>query len=263
MKKLSLALSLLLTLCLCLPAIAEEPAAQGPVLLAYYTFDDAENLGKDASANANDLIRVINAEGIEAVEGHVGGAVYFHGSSGMTPFDDANNDFIDLNGNTSLTISFWAKVDLEKAHTGNMRVIDHGINGGTDGFTNVLKKNVAEDGTVSGLTFIAVTGGSEWWGAAASVTEDPAGWHHYMHVYDAENCSVTTYVDGVKCGEVYAEEEKLSADFTFCVGGSWAQWSWFNGGNGAVTGEGYIGAVDEVKIIAGAVHDAAAVEAMK
>lgn len=261
MKKLTLALSLLLALCLALPVVAEEPA--GPTLLAYYTFDDAENLGKDSSANANDLVRVINEDGIEAVEGHVGGAAYFYGSSGMTPADDANNDFIDLAGNGSLTISFWAKVDLERAHTGNMRIIDHGINGSTEGFTNVLKKNVAEDGAVSGLTFIAVTGGSEWWGAAATVTEDHAGWHHYMHVYDAENCTVTTYVDGVKCGEAYAEDEVLAAAFTVCIGGSWAQWSWFNGGNLAVTGEGYIGAVDEVKFISGAVHDAAIVEALK
>lgn len=261
MKKLSLVLSLVLALCLCLPAVAEEAAA--PALLAYYTFDDAENLGKDATPNANDLIRVINEDGIEVVEGHVGGAAYFYGSSGMTPFDDANNDFIDLYGNGSLTISFWAKVDLERAHTGNMRIIDQGINGSAEGFTNVLKKNVAEDGTVSGLTFIAVTGGSDWWGAAGSVTADPAGWHHYMHVYDAENCSVTTYIDGVKAKETYAEEEVVKAAFTFCVGGSWAQWDWFNGGNRSVTGEGYIGAVDEIKIIAGAVHDAAVVDAMK
>lgn len=261
MKKLSFVLCLMLTLCLCVPALAEEPA--GPILLAYYAFDDAENLGKDSSANANDLIRVINEDGIEAVEGYAGGAAYFYGSSGMTPFDDANNDFIDLNGDTSITISFWAKIDLERAHTGNMRIVDHGINGSTEGFTNVLKKNVGDDGAVSGLTFIAVTGGSDWWGAAATVSEDPAGWHHYMHVYDAENCTVTTYVDGVKCGESYAEEEKIASGFTFCIGGAWAQWSWFNGGNGAVTGEGYIGAVDEVKIISGAVHDAAIVEAIK
>ena len=259
MKKLSLVLSLVLALCLCLPAFAEE----GPALLAYYTFDDAENLGKDATAFANDLIRVINPDGISVVEGKNGTAAYFGGASGMTPFDDANNDFMDLNGEKSFTISFWAKVDVEKAHTGNMRIVDEGINGSAEGFTNVLKKNVAEDGTVSGLTFIAVTGGSDWWGAAGSVTADPAGWHHYMHVYDAENCTVTTYIDGVKAGETYAEEEKVSSAFTFCVGGCWAQWDWFNGGNRDVTGEGYIGAVDEVKVVAGAVHDASIVETLK
>ena len=259
MKKLSLVLSLLLAMCLCLPAVAEE----GPVLLAYYTFDDAENLGKDSSAYGNDLIRVINPDGISVVEGHVGTAACFGGASGMTPFDDANNDPMDVYGNRSFTISFWAKIDLEKAHTGNMRIICEGINGSAQGFTNVLKKNVAEDGSVTGITFIAVTGGSDWWGAAGTITADPAGWHHYMHVYDAENCSVTTYIDGVKTGETYAEEEPIAGDFTFCVGGNWAQWDWFNGGNRDATAEGYIGAVDEIKVIAGAVHDAAVVDALK
>ena len=253
MKKLSLMLSLILALCLVLSAVAEE--TEGPVLLAYYTFDDAENLGKDSTAYANDLVRVINEDGIEAVEGVKGGAVYFYGSSGLTVADDSNNDFIDVMASGSLTVSFWAKVDLDRAPTGNMRVVDHGINGSSTGFTNVLKKNVGEDGTVTGLTYIAVTGSSGWWNAASTVAEEPAGWHHYVQVYDAENCILTTYVDGVKVGETYAEEEDLTSGFTFCIGGAWAQWSWFNGGNGTVTSEGYYGAVDDVKVYAGAVYD--------
>lgn len=262
MKKLTLAISLLLALCLTLPVVAEE--ATDPVLLAYYTFDDAENLGKDASANGNDLVHVVNPDGIEAVEGHVGGAVYFHGESGMTTFDGvATDDFIDRNGNTSITIAFWAKLDLENAKGDNMRAVDKGINGSAEGFTNVLKVNRGEDGTAESLTYIAVTGGSEWWGAAASVNENLADWHHYMMVYDAENCTVTTYIDGAKVGETYAEDEPVKSGFTLCIGGAWAQWDWFNGGNHEATGEGYVGAVDEVKVISGAVHDVAIVEAMK
>lgn len=262
MKKLSLVISLLLALCLALPVLAEETAE--PVLLAYYTFDDAENLGKDATANGNDLVQTVCPEGIEAVEGHVGGAVYLHGNSGMTTFDGAAvDDFVDRNGNTSVTVSFWAKLDLENGKAGNMRVVDKGVNGSAEGFTNVLMINRGEDDAVSGLTYVAVIGGSDWWGAAAVVAENPADWHHYMMVYDAENCTVTTYVDGVKAGETYAEEETVKSAFTVCIGGSWAQWDWFNGGNHEATGEGYVGAVDEVKIISGAVHDAAIVEAMK
>lgn len=262
MKKLTLAISLLLALCLALPVVAEE--STDPVLLAYYTFDDAENLGKDASANGNDLVHIVNPDGIKAVEGHVGGAVYFHGESGMTTFDGvATDDFIDRNGNTSITIAFWAKLDLENAKGDNMRAVDKGINGSAEGFTNVLKVNRGEDGTAESLTYIAVTGGSEWWGAAASVNENLADWHHYMMVYDAENCTVTTYIDGAKVGETYAEDEPVKSGFTLCIGGAWAQWDWFNGGNHEATGEGYVGAVDEVKVISGAVHDMAIVEAMK
>ena len=240
-----------------------EPAAETEAtLLAYYTFDDAANIGADASANGNDLIKAINEEGIEVVEGHEGNGVYFHGTSGLLPFDDANNDLIDLSGNSSLTVSFWAKVDLENAPD-CMRVVDQGINGSTEGFTNVLYKNVGDNGAVSGLTYVAVVGGSDWWSSATAVSEDPAGWHHYMMVYDKDACTVTTYVDGVKGAEVYAEDETTASAFTFCVGGDWAQWDWFNGGDLSVTQQGFVGTVDDVKVISGAVHDASAVEAMK
>ncbi len=259
MKKVSIILSLVLMLCLCLSAAASEAT---PTLIAYYTFDDAANIGADASGNGNDLVKKINEEGIEAAEGHEGGAVYFHGTSGLLPFDDANNDIIDVTGNSSLTISFWAKIDAENAAE-CMRVIDHGINGSTEGFTNVLYRNLGENGEIASLTYVAVVGGSDWWSSATTISEDPTGWHHYMMVYDKDACSLTTYVDGVKGAEVYAEDETTSSGFTFCIGGDWAQWDWFNGGDLSVTQQGFVGCIDEVKVISGAVHDAAAVEAMK
>lgn len=261
MKKLSLVLSLVLALCLCLPAVAEEAAA--PSLLAYYTFDDAENLGKDSSVNANDLIRAINPDGIKAVEGVNGGAVHFGGSSGLVAFDDANNDFIDLYTGSALTISYWAKMDLDECgDIDQRRVVDCGVNGSAEGFTNVLSKQVKEDGTV-GMFNIAVVGSTDWWSGYGAVTGDVYGWHHFVAVYDNEANTLTTFIDGVKCAEVYAEDEKLACAFTFCVGGNWAQWDWFNYGNHDATMNGFIGAVDEVKIIAGAVYDMAAIEAMK
>lgn len=260
MKKLSLVLSLVLALCLCLPAVAEEAAA--PSLLAYYTFDDAENLGKDSSVNANDLIRAINPDGIKAVEGVNGGAAYFGGTSGLLAFDDANNDFIDLYTGSALTVSYWAKVDVENTNTEQRRVVDCGVNGSAEGFTNIVAKSVAEDGTVS-LFNIAVMGGTDWWSSYGAVDGDVNAWHHFVAVYDNEANTLTTFIDGVKCAEVYAEDEKLAGAFTFCVGGNWAQWDWFNYGNHDATMNGFIGAVDEVKIIAGAVYDMAAIEAMK
>ena len=105
------------------------------------------------------------------------------------------------------------------------------------------------------LTNVAVAGSSDWWSSVCTIAEDPAGWHHYVMIYDNEACAVITYIDGVKCAEVYAEDETLAAGFTFCVGGSWAQWDWFNNGNHDVTQNGFIGAGDEVKIYAGAVSD--------
>lgn len=246
---------LALVLCVCLftgLAAAEET----PALLAHFTFDDAANLGADASGNGNDLVRVINEDGIEAVEGVNGGAVYFYGSSGLAARDDSNNDFTDTYTGKSMTVSYWAKVDLDRTDDTQRRVVDSGVNGSAAGFTNVLARHVDGDGIVT-LTNVAVMGGSDWWGSASTVAENPGNWHHYALVYDNDACLVTTFIDGVKCAEVYAEDETIPSGFTFCVGGSWAQWDWFNNGNLTVTQNGFIGAVDDVKIYAGAVYDTA------
>lgn len=250
MKRFLSLLALVLGTCLCLGAAAAEE----PELLAWYTFDDEAGMGADASGNGNDLVGVINPDGVELVEGVNGKAVYFCGSSGLIAADTANDDFTDTYAGNSMTISYWAKVDLERTDDQQRRVVDSGVNGSTTGFTNVLKKNVDGDGNVT-LTNVAVMGGSDWWSSAYTVAQDPAGWHHYALVYDNDACLVTTFIDGVKCAEVYAEDETIASDFTFCVGGCWAQWSWFNNGDASVTQSGFIGAVDDVKVYGGAVYD--------
>ena len=256
MKKVSLVLSILLAFALFASCVTAEEA--GPALLAYFTFDDAENLGADASGNGNDLVKAINPDGIKAVEGISGGAVYFSGSSGLVAYDDSNNDFIDVYAQTGrdVTVSFYAKIDADNARFGgNSRAVDCGINGSDEGFTILVNANKAEDGTVSVFS-ISKVGGSDWWSSASAVENDPEGWHHYVMVYDSENEKVVTFVDGIQIQEVYADsEEKIAGSFTFCVGGNWAQWDWYNGGNHDVTMEGFIGAIDELKIYAGAVYD--------
>ena len=155
----------------------------------------------------------------------------------------------------AFTVSFWAKVDIENARTGNSRAVDQGINGSDFGFTMLVNKSVAEDGTVSVFS-ISKVGGSDWWSSASNVAGDPAQWHQYTMVYDPEESLVVTFIDGERIKEVFADEdEAIKSDFTFCVGGNWAQWDWFNGGNREVTAEGFTGAIDEVKIFAGAVYD--------
>lgn len=259
MKKVSLFLALALALSLMMTCALAEDAA----LLAYYDFNNADNLGADVSGNGNDLVRAINPDGIAAVEGYEGGAVYFAGESGLLAKDESNNDLIDTFTGKSLTVSAWVKVDLENARVGNARAISNGIQGSDEGFVMLVNKSVAEDGTV-GLYSISKFGGSSWGESASAVEADLDAWHHYVMVYDAEAELVTTFVDGVKVKEVYADsEEVLASPFTFCVGGSWAQWDWFNGGNLDVTAEGFIGAVDEVKIIVGAVYDMDVIAAAK
>ncbi|MBO2517358.1 MAG: hypothetical protein CW338_08825, partial [Clostridiales bacterium] len=256
MKKVSLILAVLMAFVLVASCAAAEEA--DPVLLAYYPFDGIETLGDDLSGNGNNIVKVVNPEGMEIVEGVKGGAVYFGGASGMMPFDDANNDFIDIYAQTgkALTVSFYAKVDTERAvFGGNARAISSGIQGSDEGFVVLVNASKAEDGTVS-LFSISKVGGSDWWGSASVVPSDPEGWHHYVMVYDAENEKVVTFIDGEQIVEVYADsEEVIGSAFTFCIGGSWAQWDWFNGGNFVGSAEGFTGTIDEVKVFAGAVYE--------
>ena len=246
----------ILALVLCLSMIAGTcaMAEDAPALLAYYTFDDADNLGADASGNGNDLVTAIAPDGIQAAEGCKDGGVYFGGVSGLLAKDGANDDFIDTYTGKGITVSLWAKVDLENAREGNARVVSHGIQGSDEGFVLLVNK-ATNDGKVSVFN-ISKVGGSDWWGSYGAVAEELEGWHQYVMVYDPENSLVVTFIDGEKAAEVYAdEEEKLASAFTFCVGGSWAQWDWFNGGNHEEVAEGFIGTVDEVKVFAGAVYD--------
>ncbi|MBO2517018.1 MAG: hypothetical protein CW338_07065 [Clostridiales bacterium] len=228
-----------------------------PVVLAHYTFDDAENLGADSSGNGNDLVRRINPDAISAVEGMDGGAVYFAGNAGMIAADTANNDFIDVfsdaDGSNSITVSFYAKADLANMWMdGYYRVVDCGINGNEAGFSMVINPYNSD----LALSSLNITGTSGWFSNWAAVDGDMNDWHHYVMVYDAENTKVVSYVDDTQVAETAAgTNEVLNSPYTFCVGGNWAQWDWFNGGNRDATMNGFIGAVDEVMVVAGAVYD--------
>lgn len=241
-------------LILCLLPMGGFAAEAAPELLAWYTFDDAKDLGKDASGRGHALVRLGN---VTATEGYFGQAAYFDGVSGLIA-TQSGMDFLDTYQGKSLTISFFAKMDLEKAHTGNQRVVDHGVNGCEDAFTTVLKKTEDEDaGTY--LTFIGTAAGSDWWGASGAVAGGPGEWHRYVMTYDAKKHEVATYVDGVPLGACYADGNGVQSAYVFCIGGSYARADWFSGKHPL---EGFIGAVDDVKIIGGVLPEAERIDAM-
>ncbi|MBE5786036.1 MAG: LamG domain-containing protein [Clostridiales bacterium] len=227
-------------------------------LLAHYTFDDSADLGADASGNGNDLVTFVNPDGIHAEEGYRGGAVHFDGTSGMYAAGESAADFMD--GYTgSLTVSFFAKVDLDNARNGNARVVDHGINGSDKGFTTLVNVNRNADGSNT-VYSISKMGKSDWWSSYAALDGDPASWHHYTMVFDAERGIVSAFIDGVlKCEVSAFADETAASDFSFGIGGSWNQYDWFNAGNREVTLEGFTGCVDDVKVFAGAVYDMAVI----
>ena len=225
-------------------------------LVAYYTFDNSSNLGKDATANANDLDKTVNSAKISTVDGVDGKAVYFGGSAGLAIADQTNadsswkGDFMDNIGG-AFTISYYAKIDTSKAVDGaNTRVFCNGVNGGPGGSTSLVKY-VADGNKVQ---FISAVGGTDWWSGCATLENAASNWHHYVMIYDPDNEKFSTYVDGDKKVELYADsDENLSKDWNFTIGGCWSQMSWFS--DKTVTTESFIGSVDEFKVFNKAIYD--------
>lgn len=119
-----------------LVSFAEEPAAK-PV--AWYDFEDAENIGKDKSGNGNDL--TVFGEPEQTENGPSGKYVYFDGSSALYAKTDKKggigSDFVDViadSGSKKLTIAFWIKNELSDYDnfdgSGWRRVISNGHDGG-------------------------------------------------------------------------------------------------------------------------------------
>ncbi len=119
-----------------LAAFAEEPSVK-PV--AWYDFEDAENLGKDKSGNGNDLISLGTPEQVE--EGPSGNAVFFDGLSSLYAKTSKDNgygedyaDVIAASGSKKLTIAYWIKNEISDYDNFDIstwrRIISNGHDGG-------------------------------------------------------------------------------------------------------------------------------------
>lgn len=257
MKLITAALSLFVFMsATCLPILAVETT---PSPVAYYSFEDSTNLGKDFTANANDL-SAVKPEGITSAEGITGKALSLAGTSGLiAPYNPSDGtDFVDHLSN-GYTISFYAKTTQTEVESGtNHRIISNGIEGSARGEAFIINLLSEEDGTKF-LRCHTVIGDSDWWGMdKARVYNDLQGWHHYVLVYDPNvedtTKTITTMIDGVVMDNAYSEDADIISDFSFCIGGSWAPWDWFNGGDHSVVREGFHGLVDEVKIFDSAIY---------
>ena len=225
---------------------------QTPNLVAYYSFNDPWNLGKDNSGHGNDL-GAVNEANIKSVYGTTGDGVYLGGSAGLAIKNVTNEDssyagdFLDNIGG-SFTISYYAKVDTTKATANqNARVFSAGNNGADDGSSG-LAIYLGENK----LRYHAMVGQTGWWNAASEVT--PADiWHHYVMVYDTATLKLTAYVDGTQTSQTAATVNEPASTWNFCIGGCWAQWDWFTDKN--VTMESFVGSVDEFKVFKGAVYN--------
>ncbi|MBQ2952757.1 MAG: hypothetical protein IJE07_04310 [Clostridia bacterium] len=220
-------------------------------LLAWYEFDDADNIGKDSSGNGHDLDKQINPDGISTAAGVSGTAAVFGGASALTTSEESAFDFVDANIGNAMTLSFYAQTSNADV---DQRVVDNGINGSADGFSFLIH-NSDQYGRIH--TFGVA--GDHWWDTYSDTWGDEAhrdGWHHYVMVVDPDTQTITTYIDGEKKSVVALNgTENLDSSFSFAVGGAWSQYDWFNGGNHDVSVQGLTGNVDDLKIFTEAIHD--------
>lgn len=226
-----------------LPAAAAEEH-----LIAYYSFEDAGNLGKDDSGSGNDLTAV-GKGGASSGEGVKGQALYLDGESGLAAKETDGVDFSD--GLTSFTISFYAKHD---GFVGiDARVISSGYNGTQDGFNIGLGRYM--DSEVH-LVYQPLLGDEkDHWGKMSEFCQvrgaEVNEWHHYVAVYNADSRTMSAYIDGELKAEDSYQNPPMKSELNFCIGGSWG--SWFSS-----VMYGFEGGIDEVRIYDAALQDLSA-----
>ncbi len=93
-------------------------------MIAWYAFDDADNIGKDCSGNGNDAAASgARAPKVEEVCGRKA-AHFYGGEYGVSYMELPKNILKDVNDNTGLTISAWVCADRGRSNW--ERIIDFG-----------------------------------------------------------------------------------------------------------------------------------------
>lgn len=209
MKKTLIALMTAALVLLCMVSIPialalNESAIPAPI--AWYTFDDAANLGADSSGNGNNLTAKGNVASLTA--GKSGKGVYLDGASALIASTDTETgeDFLDaLQGTTGqFTLTYWFQATKKDVAGFNpatdwRRIVSNGMDfSGLGGFTVINNPNDPsnpavlysnpfveyDNGYFAGSQFSANTPFSEaWMFAAVSV--------------DTTTNTVKYYVNGV------------------------------------------------------------------
>lgn len=164
----------------CLPAHA--------ALVAYYTYDNASNLGLDSSGNGNNLL---TASGAVATTGKAGGGVDLNGSSGI--LYSASGTLTGLpTGASSYTVATWFNADP----VGGTNV------GGFLGWGNYGAGNSVNAFRLNGTNGLD----NYWWGndlVTGNVGDLIAGsgingWHYVAATYDATTHINRIWLDGTQ-----------------------------------------------------------------
>ncbi len=183
----------------------------GPV--AWYSFDDSSNLGKDFSANNHDGTNY----GVEyQADGVVGGCSYYPGNGQYINVPD--NDILDL---TNLTVAFWIKTPTDSAPSGQNRILgtwdnrDYGWFGHLYPDSGIYSAMAYGSGNSEHVIPVKYVGRTEWVHVAMAMTP--------------YSCKI--YTNGVLgISTNFTIEALLASDVPLRIGGfdSWG-WAWLKG----------------------------------
>ncbi|MCD8049299.1 MAG: LamG domain-containing protein, partial [Clostridia bacterium] len=204
-----------------------ESSAVDEYLTVHYSFDDAEDLGKDETEYGRDAAETV---AVTATEGVSGGAAYFSGGSNGTSYMRMNEEILD--GVESFTLSFWTKRDSGNGNSFVISLLGDAIKSSpTDyiGFTNKDSTTAAEVRRSSSTKSLNL-----------NTQPMSAGvWVHYAVTYDAETGSAVMYINGekqVSLTGIDAKPSEFTGKLNYIARSLWS------------ADKDYMGAVDEVKI---------------
>ncbi len=208
MKRIMVLALAVLCLLLCVsPAVyaEEEEAPKHPAPLAWYTFDDAEDLGADSSGNGNHL--ELKGDVKPSTDAVYDGGVYLDGSSALVAVPDENGaDFVDVLQDTTkqLTLTYWFKATADDiagfdANTTWRRIVSNGmVWDGQGGFTFINNPdNMDATNVFYSNPFVEFNDGLLALDQFPANTPYTQEWMFVAVCVDAAACKVDYYVNGI------------------------------------------------------------------
>lgn len=244
------AAALMLTSAALTPVGAEDSY---PKPIAAYSFDNADDPGRDISGNGNSLS--VKGE-VKSVDGKYGKAVRFDYAGALAAKQGSDGaDFVDLietKGTKQMTLMYWvrySKADLDAwdANNGWRRIVSNGVDGGTGfgGFTMLgLVDNLIVPGNINPACVFHTEKAQSWSGGNWSTYPWTEQWSHITWTVDLNTNRCMFYVNGKAIFDL--TEKELAGGLTnlsraFSVGANW--FTDENGNN--VFNQSFAGEIDD------------------
>ena len=205
---------------------------RGPGPVGWYRFEegagttttyDGSGYGNNATLN--------NMSESDWILGKYGSALNYDGTTGQGVFlmNHATADVYQSNLDNT-TISFWFKANNMITGDNNARLISRDC-------SDYFCLEIDQSGADAGLGIIPADGETAVWYTFNNQTD----WHHTSLVWDVSNTNFKMYLDGILLHEDVSLGSFLTTTRPIVLGGN-------TEGDGDISGDEFIGYIDEVKI---------------